>query len=1567
MSEPIIQANRSLVLNGDFIQGKDNWIHKGLVTTGEENYEGDRIKLVNITNGASLSQDLVIPKTPGTEAQYKLSFLAQTVHEEPALLIISKGTLTLAEIELKPAPTFNLEYAREQRDAGQPLDFRPIESKLSLDYEGLEGGDTLSIEFRSPKNQQGDDYSKLRIARVNLQLHLAALELQSVQLDEQTLDPGSTVYLCLGASLGGEQGDGTRYVPHQLSVKPLDDNAWLGTQMALTSVGNPLDAVKARPDWGVEQSVTSAWLLDCPVPGEDRSYNFSINLINEYNVAPWSINVSLGHHRVAIREVHEAAYYPVLEYAQSVRLGLQVTSFYTGQPLPGRTVTWMVPGLDEPFIGTSNEQGWAYFDFTPKTAGDVVIKASVDSPYYAAGVATSNFDVKVLATDPWKDLRAVVDGGETPWEACGYPNRGSDYSLGVRLPADSPMAGADLSLHWSGDGHEQLGVTVNPALTEPVPFDGNDMTWTLGCEDRLNGRFAVALVCSKLLLPSPDKPMSLARNRIRVGKVQEANKFPIVDETESVLLRVQAVHELDLGDGDSVIGALVDWMTPDGESVRNVTGADGWASLLYAPQTAGDLTVTARVRAHQDAVSVERDFAVKAYATSPWQGEVDILLDGEEVDRKQLGVLCRRGKTHTLKVLPRVDSEWVGKYVSLQWRDADPEIGLIPADLGTPKPLVASGVEWVLTSDKANSVSSLFELELRLEGVDRVRELSGRLVSDDLTEDVALMLDQVHANLDDQPLHPCLGAVHTFNVIPGQLSALIGLDATLSWSGTPPESLGATVEPPLDHPQQLSDGGASWVVNFTQSREPGAFFLKVQMPQLAFSAVAKPMSLAHNKLRIEAWRESAVDPVLNQAPAKMWVQAFSQVLDCPVAEAKVSWTTEEGVQHIDSGADGWSGFDFAPGAPGLHTVTASLVSPFDGYEERQLMTINALDRDPWSDLMLIFDGQPPEAWGEKTCFPRRKGTHRLTVMAPRGSPLLDRQLTLGMTGTGPAALAIQFTPPVLGVPKLFSSAGYSYDFSVGDLADGSFAFCLASERLASLSPANAMSVGQGEQVVKIAERERINRTLLWGEQVSEQITVISMITGRPMSGVAVTWRSPDFGEMTSTTDFYGEARIRFVPVTPGAFELTATVGGTLHADSISLQFNLNEPREIQSLQSDEPSGHPGQEVSAWLIVICARTGEPLVDVEVEWEYPGIKIAPSTTDHAGKAVVRFRIPPIREGWLSATVKGGYAGSQVQSMGFIAKPNLDTWMQEFTLLLNGQEVDFDGEPLEVVRGVANKLELRVRSYSWLIPWEQVALEDHDGAVASGLQFSPDLEVLRPVDGNPLCWSVATSLPGTNREFSLKLTSPDIPDKVLAAKIVDASQQFEVLFDTFSHELGAATAYPCHGAIHTVRLRLIPGSPLSGSHVQLNWQGESAESLGVVVTPGLDVTHQLDGEWLTWTLDCKNSTRDAKFSLALMASDSNWTASPLAMSLGHNLVTVERWHKNYDGPIHYYDEYGIRATSSFLNTPAEGVEVVASRSHVPSPEITLTDQKGEVIRPVVDAVVYFSIKNRYDGTDV
>jgi hypothetical protein len=332
-----------------------------------------------------------------------------------------------------------------------------------------------------------------------------------------------------------------------------------------------------------------------------------------------------------------------------------------------------------------------------------------------------------------------------------------------------------------------------------------------------------------------------------------------------------------------------------------------------------------------------------------------------------------------------------------------------------------------------------------------------------------------------------------------------------------------------------------------------------------------------------------------------------------------------------------------------------------------------------------------------------------------------------------------------------------------------------------------------------------------------------------------------------------------------------------------------------------------------------------------------------------------------------VKGGYAGWEFNSMIFSAIANSDTWLQEFTLWLDGKEVSLLDGQLVLSHGHTHDLELRVRAFSWLIDWASIALEDFSGAEALGLQFDPDLKTLHPVDGEPIHWSISTEKVESPGEFTLQLTSPDLPDRLLRGYLsnFDADKEVEVECNGFPLAFGE-TGYPCLGADNFIKMRVKAASPLLGKWGALTWDGDSAEILDVEVSP--KTSQLLDTQWIVWTLDCKISRHNGGFSLGLKDDDGRWsTTLPLTMWLGHHFVSAERWTQIYDGPIHFYEEYGIRATSVFLNTPAPSVEVAVYRDHSSTPEYHYTDHKGEVVIIVTGTHISMSITNRYDGSIV
>lgn len=1248
MNNPIVQVNENLVCNGDFEERFDCWARTGTVAIGLAYYDNTPVKHIKAPKGTGVTQDVTLPRDPDGNGAYWLSFLWESSFSQSGWVRISQGEIEHYRIELKPVGKPDQAQQREGFGSGPERRFSPTLHEVELTSD-ISSSKPLRIEIYS-STESSSPFGELWVTRVKVELKLAPLELQEVELDGMSFPPLRKMYLCQGASRGGAFGSDALITPHVLGFVPVPDNPWDGTPVALSIDNNPQGAIVATPAWDTQQSLDVPWTLDCPLI-DDQDYEFTLSLRNRYTAQAYEIPVSLGHHRLIFREVVEAAYYPLIE--QSVRLGVQVASYYTGQPFAGLTVNWATAEHGVLAATVTDEQGWAYFDYEAKAAGDFVIEASVVSLYYEQGVWTQTFDVLVLGEDPWARLTVRENNEIRDWIDNSYPNRGSTHFIDVMLAANSRLRGSDFYLHWHGDKPGQLGVVVSPPLetSVPMPIDGGGTaSWTLNCEDRRDGIFELSLVCSKLLLPSPRKRMSLARNRIRIKEVRQAENSPVVEEHESAYLRLQVVHVTDQGDGEPVIGALVEWQTAY-SVVQSQTGSGGWGSLKFYTREHGIHAITAAVRAHESAESHECEFSVTAIARSSWKDKVNITFDRGYIDNVW-GLFCRRGQSHSLQVTALADSPLIGQEITLAWGIDDPGIGLVVSELGEPRVLRADEpLIWTLSSEFAKSRSSMFGLRLLTDSLED-RELLGRLVSPDIYDEFTLELD--HMSTDrGQLLYPCLGAVHRYIFRTNALSALVGLAMDLQWSGTPASEMDIVLDPPPHSHNVIDESGMTWTLDCSDSQGGGAFGLKFLTGGAGSTDVTR-MHLGHNKLSIETVRESAVFPIVGQDPAWMWAKVRSDFSEAAMVQVPTQWKVDGHSEEHVTADDGWAGFAYGATTGGSATVEVSVSSPYDNATDTRLMEVCSLADDPWARLQFSMDNGPAQPFGQDTGFARRKLTHRIDVTAPQDTFLSGRNLTLGMVGTGPEALGIRFTQPVLGLPRVFSrEAGFTDSFMVDDKRNGSFGLFLACESLARWSPVNAMSVGEGAQVVKIAERSRVSQTLYWGEAVSEQITVVSTISGRPMAGMNVVWRNADLGEVTTTTNFYGEARIRFVPKTPGAAQLTATVGDVQYSESISLPYFLHEPREIKELVSDDPSGHPGQEVSARVYVVSAITGNPLANVEVNWKFPGVDIAPTTTDSEGIANVVFRLSALQPGLLDAGVRGSLAGWEVSSIPFTLK--------------------------------------------------------------------------------------------------------------------------------------------------------------------------------------------------------------------------------------------------------------------------------------------------------------------------
>ncbi|QXI21701.1 hypothetical protein HU724_022180 [Pseudomonas iranensis] len=833
----------------------------------------------------------------------------------------------------------------------------------------------------------------------------------------------------------------------------------------------------------------------------------------------------------------------------------------------------------------------------------------------------------------------------------------------------------DVRLHWIGEPADKLGVTVSPPL-ETAARVGPDgiLEYRLDNEDRQDGRFSLQLSSAHLLESSPAKPMSLARNDVIPGEVRGPDRTCVVGENESARMWVQVLHKTASGPSGPVEGALVFWKKPDGSVTRTLTGTGGWASHSHQPGGAGDHRVTATIKAHEEAEPSEMEFVVKAIATSIWKAHVTLTMDGEAIDLQTIGLVCRHGQTHVLKVSPVAGSPWIGsKRISLDWREGDPLIGLNPADLGVSFLLGADGLTWTLSSSAAESLSRSFELRLRADDVADDRELCGRFINQDLTRELGVRLDRVSAALDGQKLYPCLGADHRFTVWLNELSPLVGLSAKLDWSGTPDGDLDATVSPPLTQSQPLGAEGAIWELGFSGSKTAGDFALAANLPQLAFVAPVTPMVLANNALSFNYIVESPVDPVVDLDRAWTWANVVSRFTGKAAANVPVSWRSGGDPVAVNTDSEGNSGFAVLPVSAGVHTVRATLLSPYDSSTEERNATFTPLAEDLWPRVKVSFDGQTSQVWGSATGFPRRNGIHSIVAFFPE--EFEGQTVRLGHIGTAPSTLGNSYEPE-LGVAQVVTNAMARFELRAGNLTDGSFALRFSAERLARLSPTNAMSQGTGSRVMKISSSAtKAGAQLLWCDVFEEAIQVVSSISGKPMSGVLVTFTHPDLGVLDAETDFYGRASVRFVPTTPGNSQVIATVGDTVNSASIAMGLFLAQPRRIAELYESSDSRQPADEAQAQAKakVTSTLTGLPLAGVTVTWEFAGYVVS-SVTDSAGIADWTHKVLNEGDGALTATVEGGLGGWDMAVLAYSGQlPIIESLNCDRTMIYRADEVN------------------------------------------------------------------------------------------------------------------------------------------------------------------------------------------------------------------------------------------------------------------------------------------------------
>ena len=444
---------------------------------------------------------------------------------------------------------------------------------------------------------------------------------------------------------------------------------------------------------------------------------------------------------------------------------------------------------------------------------------------------------------------------------------------------------------------------------------------------------------------------------------------------------------------------------------------------------------------------------------------------------------------------------------------------------------------------------------------------------------------------------------------------------------------------------------------------------------------------------------------------------------------------------------------------------------------------------------------------------------------------------------------------------------------------------------------------------------------------------------------------------------------------PGSYSVRAQQtdkdGSSLWTDP-ARTFNVIDAR-FEFAEVGPVIGRPvvdnGESVPLQVQAVSTETGEGIEGLEVEWSADEQAVM-ATTVTGPDGWTRYRYTPHAAGehLVLADLTNENEGVVVVQPFEVTALQRDAWAREFTLWLDGDLVDLAKMDLLLLGGRPHLLTLIPNNGSPLIGLTHVSLEDLHGVAELGLEINPPLGTDIPLrEGSLPVWTITA---GTKSGFfGLKLSCPKLPDRQLPGRVIteDLAEEVAVRFDTFPMVFGDGTAYPCHGATHTVTVRPKPHSLLIGMDVKLEWSGEAAADLGVVVTPELEDTQRLVPEGVTWTLNCVNSIKNGGFSLLLSVPELNFRSLELPMSLGHNKVKVIE----IDGPrelgseSHPYWRYGIRVGSTFTGQAVGGVPVTVKVTGR-DPVSRGTDSNGWIhVYYYLGELASFHIYNPYDGS--
>jgi hypothetical protein len=263
----------------------------------------------------------------------------------------------------------------------------------------------------------------------------------------------------------------------------------------------------------------------------------------------------------------------------------------------------------------------------------------------------------------------------------------------------------------------------------------------------------------------------------------------------------------------------------------------------------------------------------------------------------------------------------------------------------------------------------------------------------------------------DEDAYPCRGDTHAVMLaFPGD-HALAGTDLMLHWSGNDtPEGLGVEFSPNLDTWDPIQGPGVTWNMS-CENRRNGEFRFRVSCSKLLEASPFQVLKLAHNRLAVQATRESTRFPVVDGPAIQLAVQIVSTVAGVGgVSEVDVEWTLDGDAVTLQTGAEGWCEYQFEPLTEGPFKVDAKAVSYYENKDVGYSFTGAVLGEDPWNALATVtLDGRPSGQTG-LVCI-RGADPVDLRIM-PIGETLVGEEISLGLVSEVEEDLDFHVDPPI---------------------------------------------------------------------------------------------------------------------------------------------------------------------------------------------------------------------------------------------------------------------------------------------------------------------------------------------------------------------------------------------------------------------------------------------------------------------------------------------------------------------------------------------------------------------------